>query len=236
MTFSRQCCSGAFTKLELLVVLTVVVLLVSLLAFALTEAKAHNSKINCTSNLKQCALSFRLFSGDSTGRFPFSYPNCIALNDTSNAWVHFEAMSNELAIPKVLVCPEDAKRVGRHATDFSTNSTGFENSTNQNAALSYFVGLGASDELPQSILTGDRNLAKTGTAPFYSSKQNGGGIVSDFDSRWSATEGGLFHEYGGNVALADGSVERASDEKLQELLRKAASTAKTNNNWFLFPQ
>ena len=58
-------------------------------------------------------------------------------------------MSNELATPKVLVCPWDKDRVA--ATDFTAGLSA--------SNISYFVGLDADTNHPQMFLSGDDNFA-----------------------------------------------------------------------------
>ncbi len=60
---------------------------------ALSQAKGKATRISCVSNLKQIGLGARIYSNDNKDVFP---PD-------------FLSMSNELASPKILVCPEDPK-------------------------------------------------------------------------------------------------------------------------------
>jgi prepilin-type processing-associated H-X9-DG protein len=55
-------------------------------------------------------------------------------------------------------------------------------------------------------------------------------------SNWSEAKPGQIHEHGGNVAMADGSVQQLSGERLRDLLKRAEATYGTNANLFLFPQ
>ena len=68
-------------------------------------------------------------------------------------------MSNELNSPKVLACPSDGKS---KATSFYPPGS-VSGAFNQKDHLSYFAGLDAQETRPQTILSGDRNLVKTGT-------------------------------------------------------------------------
>jgi hypothetical protein len=87
---------------------------------ALGSAKAKAQSINCMNNMKQIGLAFRTFAIDNDGNYPFNLSTnkggtlelCLRGSDgfDRNAALHFQVMSNELATPKILVCPADAKR------------------------------------------------------------------------------------------------------------------------------
>src|SRR5437868_11870475 len=86
----------------------------------LQQAKNRAERINCISNLKQIGISFKLWSGDNNDRFPFNTPikdggtmELCRLGDNgfdANSFLHFQVMSNELNVPKILVCPTDSGR------------------------------------------------------------------------------------------------------------------------------
>ena len=82
-------------------------------------------------NLKQIGIATRIYAVDHQDRFPWQVPttaggtadvakpksDITALLDTdgkpifdANAWLHFQALSNELSNPKVLRCPTDGSR------------------------------------------------------------------------------------------------------------------------------
>jgi hypothetical protein len=77
-------------------------------------------KITCVNNLKQIGLAFRTWAIDHDGLYPFSVSTnaggtlefCARGNDgfDSNAVMHFQVMSNELANPLILICPQDHTR------------------------------------------------------------------------------------------------------------------------------
>ena len=77
-------------------------------------------RITCVNNLKQIGLCFRSWAIDNDGRFPFNVGTnaggtmefCAIGADgfDSNAALHFQAMSNELSTPLLLVCPKDSSR------------------------------------------------------------------------------------------------------------------------------
>ncbi|MEO7299431.1 MAG: hypothetical protein ABI042_12750 [Verrucomicrobiota bacterium] len=105
-------------------------------------------------------------------------------------------MSNELGLPKALVCPADKGR--KPADDFLKLS---------NSNLSYFLGVDANENLPQSILSGDRNITN-GFAPTNGMLL----LMTNQPVGWTKE----IHKYQGNVALGDGSVQQASSARLRD--------------------
>src|ERR1019366_8265725 len=103
---------------------------------------------------------------------------------------HFQAASNELVTPKMVVCPADTRPP---ATSFATLS---------NASLSYFIGVNAEFARPTSILAGDRNLTNDYATP--------GTLVrlgQNYALRWTAE----LHRFKGNLLFSDGHVEQKNN-------------------------
>jgi hypothetical protein len=71
----------------------------------LEEAKARAQRIACVNNLKQLGLAARIWATDNGDLFP---PDLVS-------------MSNEISMPKVLVCPADSTR--QPASDWASFST-----------------------------------------------------------------------------------------------------------------
>ena len=109
----------------------------------------------CASNLKQLGLAAKTWSLDNGGRFPWQVSTneggTLEIAASPAVFRHFLAMSNQVEEPKILVCPVDKDR--QRSAAFAK---GFTNSN-----LSYFVGLDSDELHPESILSGDRNLALT---------------------------------------------------------------------------
>src|SRR5258708_33031329 len=187
--------SQALTLIEVLVVIVaavMVLVLVGLLMPFSPHAKGKAVRINCVSNLKQIGLAFRTWENDNNNHFPMQgFTNELGKMEfpsASNMFWYFRVMSNQLNSPNILVCPSDKR----------TEADSFAVLRNSN--LSYFVGLDAAESCPAMLLTGDRNLIVDGAAV-------GPGLLTLTSTNqvgWSAK----MHNFGGNVGLADGSVQQ----------------------------
>lgn len=209
----------ALTIVEVLIVAAVSAVLVGVAVRWVQKSKVKADRLWCTSNLKGIGLGYRIWATDRTNRFPWQISSNNGgtrqlVPDVSQIWRHVAAISNELSTPQAALCSSDTER--RKARDFS------EFNSNQN--LSYFIGLGASFESPQSILSGDRNLLLDGSPlpnriVTFSSNAN-----ASFDQRIHRTEG--------NVLLGDGSVQMVTSARLREAIRDAA---KVSTNTLMIP-
>lgn len=117
------------------------------------------------------------------------------------AFRHFQALSNELSTPKVVVCPFDRSR------SFATN---FGSSFN-NSNVSYFAGL-ISKTNSAGFLTGDRH--------FIGGSKVGPGLLA-LSSNQTVKWDGSQHEGFGNIAFVDGSVEKLNNKHLLKRLKES---------------
>jgi prepilin-type processing-associated H-X9-DG protein/prepilin-type N-terminal cleavage/methylation domain-containing protein len=74
---------NAFTIIELLLVITIIVILFSMLMPSLRKAKEKAKEISCVGNLKQLAMAIDLYSADFNGYMPLvkNY------SSSENAWI-----------------------------------------------------------------------------------------------------------------------------------------------------
>jgi prepilin-type N-terminal cleavage/methylation domain-containing protein len=223
----------AFTLLEMMVVIAVVMLLASMLLPAISKSKAKATRIGCINNLKEIGIAGRLWSEDNGNLVPAQ--QMVVSNGwkdfltNGNAgpkcWMNYAALANDMGqSPKLVLCPDDERQA---AGSFLTNFG--------NTNISYFVGVGANDRYPQSIAGGDRNLGP-GTTPradYGYSPADGLGndvaIPTNGAVGWSLK----MHSRGsvagaGNIFLGDGSVQQVSSANFH---RVWLSNAPPTTNW-----
>jgi prepilin-type processing-associated H-X9-DG protein len=211
----------AFSLLELLAILACLALLAVMILPSFARRHAHVSRSNCVINLKQVGLSFRTWALDNEDKYPMQISvtngGTMELVESGPAFMHFLMLSNELSTPKILICPWEPDTNRTSATTFSQNPSAqpgftpipFTNDTH----LSYFVGVDANQSLPNALLSGDRNLAVDGVQ-LKRGLQN---VHTNSAAAWFAPQ--LGHNGGGNVALADGSVQSLNDSRLAAQLQ-----------------
>jgi prepilin-type N-terminal cleavage/methylation domain-containing protein len=226
MKTQRQNPLRAFTLIELLVVIAIIGILASLLLPALANARRQAKRIQCVSDLRQVVMSARLWAGDNDGKFPWmADPADGGTRGVSEAAAHYRALSNELSIPRLLVCPIDAKKTA--ADSFASF---------QNGNLSYFVGFDASETLPQSVLAGDRNLGNANGQALATEQCSVANVEASSlcagaagNYRWSSE----LHQDCGNLGVADGSVQFSRASSLRSQFQR--SNESTGNNHIQMP-
>jgi prepilin-type processing-associated H-X9-DG protein len=213
---------GAFTRIELLVVLLVLAVLIGVLAPATIQRKRSAQLASCVANLKQVILAELLWVNDDE-KMRLSWQ--IAPNEIGPRWKyldhgklfpHLQALSNELATPMILVCPADKRATAKSFADLGDSN------------LSYFVNLDVyvggysggflpRDEPRQLTIFGDRNVTNSigvrgGIVSVTKSNYNSLGWSSKMHNQGNKRSQDLI----GNVAYFDGSVETVTATKLQK--------------------
>jgi len=133
----------------------------------------------------------------------FALTNADTMKQIANgrAYVFWQSMSNELATPRILFCPDDTEHT-EATNDFSTGFT--------DANISYFFNLDGAQASPQMILLGDDNLAVNGA-------RVPSGIL-DISANNSVAWTRDRHHGNGNIGLADGSVQQVASHGFKSAL------------------
>lgn len=193
-----------------------VTFLLSMLAIVLLPAllvQRHSGaqRINCSNNLKQVGLAFRIWEGDNNDKYPMSVSvtnggamEAVARGDAIMA---FRVMSNELSTAKILCCPEDRYR--HFATNFNNDLTA--------STVSYFVNVDATESDPQGIMSGDDNFV-IGGVPVKSGLLV---LSSNAPFAWSRAR----HKFSGYILMADGSVQGTINSAIKTWFFPTNSTA-----------
>lgn len=209
----RRYRSRGITLIEALVVMAILAMLAMVVLPQLARRYRRASRVNCVNQLKHIGIAFRLFATDHNDRFPqrLSTNEGGTLEFDADVVAHFRVLSNELASPRILVCPDDSIVP---ATNFTTLTA---------SNLSYFVGMEADEMQPMMILAGDDNLTTNGVP---------------MQSRWLMPQTNLVVGYGkgrhgdsGFVVMSDGSAQLMSWMRLEEYLRRTPNLT----NRFLLP-
>jgi prepilin-type N-terminal cleavage/methylation domain-containing protein/prepilin-type processing-associated H-X9-DG protein len=216
--------SAAFTLPELAIVLVVILILALLAIPAMARQRAKSSRIQCVNNLKNIGLGLRMFPRASQGEFPWQVSTNRGgseefLQNPSLTWPHFRALSNELSTPRIARCPDDLTGIQPATWRDATN----------NSAFSYFFGIDASEEQPETILSGDSNLELNGQrlrSTLVTLRTNAN--VQFDNSRHANPPSGA-----GNILFGDGSVQPVTSARLRQALLLPGDPTNSIHRWLI---
>jgi len=185
------------TLIEVLMIIAAIAVLAAMFLPALAAAKQKHSRIGCVNNLKEIDLAFRVWEGDNSDKLPMQFAvtnsDMMKLISSGNSYFFWQTISNELATPRILHCPEDTE----HTEPTNNFLAGFND-----AHISYFFNLDGNEADPQTILIGDDNLLVNGVRVRP-------GILNLSASNsigWTKER----HNGAGNIGLTDGSVQQVT--------------------------
>jgi prepilin-type N-terminal cleavage/methylation domain-containing protein/prepilin-type processing-associated H-X9-DG protein len=183
----------AFTLIELIVVIAVIVVLAACLLPALADTRAQAQRVSCSDNLRQVGVALRTWAAAHRGNMPMAEfqgfggaadnVGVRVLRDTQETrnpttGAHtggsmgvsmiFLRASNELSTPKILFCPAEYEtQIRQPATTFAGTVPPGTNAVpyTNDLNVSYFLGVDAQETFPRMLLTGDHNLGDNGNPP-----------------------------------------------------------------------
>jgi len=197
------------------VVVAVLMVLLALGITALSRVRDRANSTHCINFLMQIGEASRIWVQDHQDKYPMDVSvlqgGVKELLATGNVAACFEVMSNELATPTILVCPNDPQH--QAAPDW--------NGQLSRSNISYFIGYVSTNDDSSETLSGDANLIKDGLAVPSGPLNLGSALVT-----WTAER----HHGVGHILLSDGSVRQS-----QQMGMGSATVADQVTNQIVIP-
>ena len=220
MKFGRNNLQRGFSLVDLLVIVAVILVVGFAILRVLSQAHHSPRRIGCTNNLKQVGLSFRVWAYDNDEKLPMQVcvtnGGAMELANEGSAYAVFMVMSNELARPKILFCPQETNRrrvqanVFAHSTPRQRGDAEVVFTPTNN--ISYFVGLDANSGKPHEMLAGDDHFQVAGKTPTPGLFL----LPTNAPVMWRDER----HRKQGNILFADGSVLGLTNSGFHDVLAK----------------
>ena len=209
---------SGFTRLELVVLVSALVLLCAAALPVLANTRPRSQRLVCVSNLARVGQAYAVWGSDHADYYPFLLSPKLGGTRTPfngleiNPWFQFSWISNELATPRVLACPSDTKV---RAESFSAGPGGFLGPNYRNNAVSYFLSYPL---LPYGhvVLSGDRNIKAQRIASCVIFGPGVAEIVAPAGAPFTPWEPRI-HGESGNLLLSDGAVEQTGSPELNRM-------------------
>lgn len=221
--------SGAFSLIELLVVIGIIGLLAGLLLPVLTRAKGKGRQAVCLSNQKQVAMAFHLYLEEQKEQFPAPGSQML-YGPLSEDWLHWQwnrdisksaiapYAGNFAALKKLFRCPTDAKAADMALTQtallgdygFSYAMTALRLTSDVNAGLALAVDRLSGRRYPFMLSQVKNPSAKIAFVEEDRATLN--------DARWMPEHNAISRRHGGrsNVGMVDGHVETVAQSFARE--------------------
>ncbi len=194
---------SAFSLVELLIAVSVLVVLAGLLVSFSQRAAEAARQTQCISNLKQWGTVIHQYTSDFQGRFPGSYP----FND-GRAWYHF---SSPLVLNYLLGGASDNATVARWNQASGIN--GCPEHPNRYDSYAYNFHLGNLNAVGQSLFRGGRSQLQYPASFLMITDAPVDAAVSGFSTA-TPERIGKCHSGRFNGLYADGHVESLSNVNL----------------------
>jgi len=115
---------GAFTLVELLVVIGIIAILLAILLPTIARAEESSRRVNCLSNLRQVYTTFVLYAQVNHDQVPIGYRigkkqfNSMIWSNTSNQYVIFGLLyrAGMMKTPQVFFCPSERNEQSMYNT------------------------------------------------------------------------------------------------------------------------
>jgi hypothetical protein len=195
-------CNRAFTRIELLALISASALLLAVVWPALGSDSIRSQRVLCANNLSRIGQALASWAADHDERYAWELP--LSAGGTPNFCLvstQFVALSNELVTPRVLACPSDGSKSAVN------NWSSFYPQGSSEPNVSYLLSR-ASLLQGRSILSGDRNLSGSLSGCRRSINRPTTNAVWDL----------RIHVQRGHFLFNDGSVEGTDIPRLRAIL------------------